>query len=79
LIDTQGNLVNASSDVTYPARNLADRSYFRFILAHPEAGTFISETLSSRQTDTPKFYLARRVTGPGGSFAGVLIGAVQVP
>jgi diguanylate cyclase (GGDEF)-like protein len=78
LLDMTGNLVNFSNEFPVPARNLADRPYFRFALAHPDVTSFISETVTSRQTSRPTFYVVRRITGPDGAFAGVLLGSVEV-
>lgn len=78
LIDADGNLVNFSRPLPVPRRNLADRQYFQFAVAHPELKSFISETVVNRETNTRNFYVVRRLTSPDGGFAGVLLGAIQV-
>jgi PAS domain-containing protein len=78
LIDANGDLINFSNEFPIPKLNFADRPYFRFILTHPEVKTFISETVASRQTGRPTFFIVRRLAGPGGVFAGVLMGAVPI-
>lgn len=67
-------------DTDYPDTphvSLADRSYF---LAHqraPNIGVFVGEPLISRSVDRWFVPLARRVDGPDGSFAGVVVAAVE--
>ena len=78
LVDAAGNLVNFTNQYPIPTLNVADRPYFQFALAHPEEKSFISETEISRQTNVAAFYIIRRLTGPDGAFAGLLMGAVQV-
>ena len=73
-----GDVVSFSNSFPAPSANLRDRAYFRKALAHPELKSFISETIVSRLTTKPTFFVVRRLNGPNSAFAGVLLGAVRV-
>jgi diguanylate cyclase (GGDEF)-like protein len=77
LVNASGDLVNFSNDLPVPTLNFADRQYFRFALAHPGTKTFISNAVLSRQTGRSTFFVVRRLTGPDGVFAGLLLGSVE--
>ena len=78
LVDRRGNLVNRSHAWPPAAVNVADRGYFLFARAHPETPSFVSEVVVSRQTGRPTFNIIRRLSEPDGTFAGVLIGTIEV-
>jgi len=78
LVDKRGNIVNRSQDWPPAPVNVADRGYFQFARAHPETPSFVSEVVISRQTGRPTFNIVRRLSEPDGTFAGVLLGTIEV-
>jgi len=77
-IDTDGNLVNFSRYWPVPPVNLADRDYFKALKADPGLMRFFGEPVINRGSGTLTLYLARKVSGPGGEFLGLILGAVQL-
>jgi len=68
-------------DSGLPAGNsvdLADRDYFRFLASHPDAGMVISRPLVGRISGKRVLIVARRITAPDGSFAGVAYGGLAL-
>jgi two-component system, cell cycle sensor histidine kinase PleC len=74
LVDTDGWLANGSRFWPVPRVDLSDRDYYKHFREHDDSGLFISspgrDLISGRWT----FFLARRVNGPDGAFAGIVLG-----
>jgi diguanylate cyclase (GGDEF)-like protein/PAS domain S-box-containing protein len=70
--DADGNLLNSTVGWAIPAVNIADRPYFRALKASSEATRREVELVRSRFTGGWKTLIARKVTGPGGAFLGVV-------
>src|SRR5437879_6980658 len=77
LVSSDGWLVNGSRLWPIPAVELSDRDYYMHFREHDDHGLFISvpgrELLSGRST----FFLGRRVNGPDGNFAEIVIALVD--
>jgi PAS domain S-box-containing protein len=58
--------------------NIADRAYFLQLRDDPQAGLVISEPVLGRVSQKWSIILARRVTGPDGSFAGLVYGSMTL-
>ena len=76
-------VIDAAGDVVYVAgggsyAKLADRSYFTYLKAHPEAPVFFSEVLVSRITGGPVIVAARAIRAGDGRFIGVASAAVDL-
>jgi diguanylate cyclase (GGDEF)-like protein/PAS domain S-box-containing protein len=67
-----------SSRPTLPAINNADRDYFLFHQAHADGGLQLNEPLLSRATGRSTILLTRRVNHRDGSFAGVVVAAIDI-
>lgn len=78
LIDPTGKLVNFSRYWPIPNINVADRDYFKAMQANPTLQSFISEPMPNRADGTWTIYLAHRIRGRDGSFAGLVLGAVEL-
>lgn len=78
MIDVNGNLINFSRYWPIPKVNVADRDYFRTMKADPSIDRFISIPVRNRGDGTWTIYLARRVRAVDGSFAGLVLGAVEL-
>jgi len=80
IFDERGDLVvsrNPNPDPNFARPNVRDRAYFRHLADHPEAGLFVDRTLLGRINARRSFQLARRLVHADGSFAGVLIVALD--
>ena len=66
-----------SSLPTTPRHNNADRQYFLFHRDNPGQQLRISDPLQSRLTGRPTILLSRRIDNQDGSFAGVLVVALD--
>ena len=80
IFDERGDLVVSRNP--NPGRNLVrpnvrDRAYFRSLADHPEAGLYVDRTLLGRINARWAFQLARRLVNADGSFAGVLVVALD--
>ncbi len=78
MIDTAGNLLNFSRYWPVPKVNVADRDYFKALVADPGRGEFIGQPVQNRGTGTWTIYLARAATAPDGTLAGIILAAVQL-
>ena len=61
-----------------PPINVADRDYFVALRDHPDLQRYISEPVQNRGTGAWTIYLARRINGPHGSLAGLVLAALQL-
>jgi signal transduction histidine kinase/DNA-binding response OmpR family regulator len=78
-------VVNAQGDNAYGIgvtpgvqTSVADRAYFLQLRGDPKAGLVLSEPLVGRVSKKWSILFARRVNLPGGSFGGVVYGAVAL-
>nr|WP_281414948.1 hybrid sensor histidine kinase/response regulator [Azospirillum picis] len=78
MIADDGRLVNFSRFYPIPQVNVSDRDYFSYLRDHDTPEPFISEPVRNRGTGTWTIYLARRVSGPGGRFVGLVLGAIEL-
>lgn len=76
-LDADGNPVR-SSIVLPQGINFADRSYFAVHRDNPMVGVFVSQPFTSRLRPGWIIGLSRRLSGPDGSFAGVVVVAVRL-
>jgi len=78
LISVDGRLINFSRYWPIPDIGLGDRSYFKAMIADPQLSHYVSDPVINRGDGVRTVYLARRVNGPDGKFAGLLLGAVDL-
>jgi diguanylate cyclase len=76
--DANGNWVVTDKDVTPANANNRDRDYFIYHQTHLDSQVRIGAVVKSRSTDDYIIPVSRRLNGPNGSFAGVLLGTVRV-
>lgn len=76
VLDVNGNWRYSSLPET-PRHNNADRKYFIHHRDTSDAGLRISEPFQSRLTGRPTILLSKRVEHQDGSFAGVLVAAID--
>lgn len=79
VMDALGNVVIDSGGDTPRAGNFSDRPYFTVQRDNPRAGLYISDPYLSRlRNGTPSIGLSRRLSNPDGSFAGIVLLAVNI-
>jgi diguanylate cyclase (GGDEF)-like protein len=79
VLDETGNIVIDSGSDTPRHGNFADRPYFIVQRDHPDAGLYISDPYESRlRGGSPSIALTRRLSHPDGSFAGIVLLAVNL-
>lgn len=76
--DANGNWVVTDKEVTPANANNRDRDYFIYHRTHLGDEVRIGEVVKSRSTDDYIIPISRRLNGPDGSFAGVMLGTVKV-
>ncbi|MEM5434610.1 sensor domain-containing diguanylate cyclase [Paraburkholderia diazotrophica] len=79
VLDAAGNIVIDSASTTPRHGNFGDRQYFTIQRDHPETGLFISDPYASRlRGGAPSIALSRRLSHADGSFAGIVMIAVNL-
>ena len=79
VMDSAGDIVlDSGSDVPRKG-NFADRKYFTIHRDNPNAGLYVSAPYKSRlRGGTPSIALSRRLSHPNGTFAGIVVLAVDL-
>ncbi len=78
MIGPEGKLINFSRYWPIPAVNVADRDYFQVLRDDPNRKSFVGAPVQNRGDGSWTIYLARRVNGPDGRFAGLVLGAMTM-
>lgn len=77
VVDAAGDVLNFTRAFPAPAINLADRDYFQHHRAHADGAAFLSRPVRNKATGQWTFYISRRLQGPDGGFAGVVLVGVS--
>nr|WKF55769.1 Phytochrome-like protein cph2 [Paraburkholderia busanensis] len=79
VLDAQGNIVLDSGSDAPRQGNFADRQYFIVQRDNPAMGLYVSDPYESRlRGGSPSIALTRRLSNPDGSFAGIVLLAVNL-
>jgi len=79
VLDDRGNIVIDSSNDTPRLGDFSDRPYFIVQRENPNAGLYISDPFRSRlRNGAPSIALSRRLSHSDGSFAGIVLLAVNI-
>ncbi|TDG02267.1 sensor domain-containing diguanylate cyclase [Paraburkholderia guartelaensis] len=79
VIDASGKIVIDSDNDVPRAGNFADRAYFTVQRDNPHAGLYVSDPYRSRlRNGTPSIALSRRLSHSDGSFAGIVLIAIDL-
>ncbi len=78
VVDANGMVINHTRPEPVPNISVADRTYFISLKSDPDRTTFISEPLRNRTNGNWNVDIVRKVTGPGGEFLGLIIGAMNL-
>jgi diguanylate cyclase (GGDEF)-like protein len=73
LADNQGDIVNLSREWPAPRVNISDREYFRYLAKTRDDKMYIAAPVSSRVSGQPVIFFSKRITGPDGSFLGLVL------
>lgn len=78
ILDRNGDVVEASGSLQPQKINLSDRDYFK-AQVNGDMGLYVSAPFRSRLRDNdPSIALSRRISGPDGSFEGVVLAALRL-
>jgi PAS domain-containing protein len=78
IFDAQGKLVNYNRSWPLPPLKVADRDYFKALVADPNLVSSASEPLRNRTTGTWSLFVARKFFGPGKELLGVVVGGLEL-
>ena len=79
VLDTKGDIAADSTSVVPHAMNFADRDYFQVHRDRADAGLFVSLPFRSRlRGGDASMAISRRLAGPDGTFAGVVVGTMRL-
>jgi len=79
VLDASGNVVIDAANETPRKGNFADRDYFKIQRDNPDAGLFVSAPFRSRlRNGSPSIALSRRISHADGSFAGIVMIAINL-
>ncbi len=73
-----GSWVSSSLDSTPKTHNNADRAYFKYHRDHRDALSLVGAPVKSRSDGSWVLTLSRRLNGPDGDFAGVVLVTLQL-
>ncbi|HEV2610537.1 MAG TPA: EAL domain-containing protein [Noviherbaspirillum sp.] len=76
IVDRKGDTVTSTAPVDKPV-NIADREHFKVHIDNREDILFISKVLIGRLSGRPVIQFSRKLTGPDGSFDGVVVVSVE--
>src|SRR5205814_796630 len=78
LVGVDGRLISGSRQWPVSAIDLADRDYFTYFREHDDPGVFIGKPARNRASGDWAFFVARRINGATGEFAGVVVASVDL-
>lgn len=77
IVDSRGVLIGTSRDVSIPPIDTSDRDYFRVFLDPAQSDPYIGLPAVGRATRFPVIFMARRIAGVNGKFAGVAVAVLD--
>ena len=77
IVNSKGILVGTTRATRTPPIDESDRDYFRAFLDPARSDPYISVPTLGRATGTPVIFLARRIVGADGAFAGVAVAVLD--
>ena len=79
VVDTEGNIVNASRDIGDAPTYVGDRNYFKVFAESQTTGLFIDKPVKGRYDNGWSLHLSRLLTDSKGRFKGVVVASVSIP
>ena len=77
LIDADGKVVNASRRWPAAAADFSDRDFITHFRAHEEPTSFLGAPVKNRGSSGWVFFVARRISRPGGEFLGTIVATIR--
>ncbi len=77
IVDAGGSVLNFTRSHPAPVISLADRDYFQHHRANDDPAVFLSAPVRNKGNGKWTFYVSRRLNGPAGEFAGVVLVGVS--
>ncbi|GGX07898.1 hypothetical protein GCM10007242_11920 [Pigmentiphaga litoralis] len=78
LINQEGHLGNFSRYQPTPPVNVADRDYYKTLMADPDMESYLSAPVENRGTGSWTIYLARKFAARDGEALGLILGAMRL-
>jgi diguanylate cyclase (GGDEF)-like protein/PAS domain S-box-containing protein len=78
VLNAAGDIVLDSDSVEPRRANFADREYFRAHQAKPDLGLYVAAPVHGRLHHRWLLPVSRRLTAPDGSFAGIVVGLLEL-
>ena len=78
IINDKGKVINFSRQWPVPDIDVTDRDFFKAFQSDPQLTSFLSVPVHNRATGTAVMHLARKMTGAGGEFRGLISGAMEL-
>ena len=78
IVDASGRVQNVSRSYPAPPLDVADRDFFQALTDGKQPQPFVSGPVRSRLSGNWTVFLARRLTGPGGEFRGLVLGVIAL-
>ena len=78
VLDRNGRIEAGSTDGWSPETRLGDRDYFKVHAMSSDLGLFVSKPFVSRLSGRRNVALSRRITDGDGTFAGVVVGTIDL-
>jgi signal transduction histidine kinase/FixJ family two-component response regulator len=78
IVNTKGKVINFSRQWPVPDIDVTDRDFFKAFQSDSRLTSFLSEPVRNRATGTSVMHLARKITGAGGEFRGLISGALEL-
>ncbi len=78
LFGMDGHIVNSTRSWPPPSFNIRDNVYFRTLVGDPKASMIITEPYQYRTDGTWTVFLIRKLFGPNGKAAGLLVAAIEL-
>ncbi|WGG52592.1 hybrid sensor histidine kinase/response regulator [Rugamonas sp. DEMB1] len=77
IVDAGGGVLNFTRSYPAPVINLADRDYFQHHRGSDDPAVYLSAPVRNKGNGKWTFYVSRRLNGPAGEFAGVVLVGVS--
>jgi diguanylate cyclase (GGDEF)-like protein/PAS domain S-box-containing protein len=78
IINSDGNLVNASSGRSNATLSFVDRDYFKALKSDPQLPLYVSAPVRGRLGGDWKVIIARKFNAPNGALLGLIVGAIKL-
>jgi diguanylate cyclase (GGDEF)-like protein/PAS domain S-box-containing protein len=78
LLDKDGQIANTTRSPVTPVADMSDRDYFKYTRNNPGRSLYISDIVANRVSGENNIFFARRISGPGGEFRGLVLTGIRL-